>query len=371
MKGTVLITGGGGFIGSHVTTELLRAGYHVRVLDSLVTQVHGDKPGRPEYLHEEAEFILGDVRNPEAVDEALAGVDAVYHFVALVGVGQSMYQISEYTSVNNLGTAVLLERLVKQPVSKLIVASSMSIYGEGLYLTAAGQPCTNAIRTTRQLKAHQWEMLGSDGLPLTPVPTPETKQPSLASVYALSKYDQEQMCLMVGRAYGVPTVALRFFNAYGPFQSLSNPYTGVLAIFASRLMNGQRPIIFEDGEQLRDFVSVYDIARACRLALEVGEARDMVFNVGSGEKISVKEVARKLAKVLGKKIEPEITANCRVGDIRHCFPDISKAQDILKYRPQVSLEDGMVDLAEWLDQQTASDKFNEMRDELSSRGLVV
>ena len=371
MKGTVLITGGAGFIGSHVATELLTAGYHVRVLDSLVTQVHGNDPDRPAYLRKEAEFLLGDVRNPEIVDEALAGVDAVYHFVALVGVGQSMYQMAEYTSVNNLGTAVLLERLVKQPVSKLIVASSMSVYGEGLYLTSGGEPFLHAARTTQQLKAHDWEMIASDGSRLTPVATPESKQPSLASVYALSKYDQEQMCLMVGRAYGVPTVALRFFNAYGPFQSLSNPYTGVLAIFASRLMNGRRPIIFEDGEQLRDFVSVYDVARACRLALEVRAAEDMVFNVGSGVKVSVKDVARKLAKVLGRNLEPEITANYRVGDIRHCFPDIGLAQRVLGYEPQTGLEAGMRDLAEWLERQTAPDRFNEMRDELTSRGLVV
>lgn len=371
MKGTVLITGGAGFIGSHVATELLKAGYHVRVLDSLVTQVHGDAPIRPNYLQKDAEFVLGDVRNPEAVDDALAGVDAVYHFVALVGVGQSMYQMAEYTSVNNLGTALLLERLVKQPVNKLIVASSMSVYGEGLYATDSGQLCMHAVRTPRQLKAHDWEMTARDGAPLRPVPTPESKQPSLASVYALSKYDQEQMCLMVGRAYGVSTVALRFFNAYGPFQSLSNPYTGVLAIFASRLMNGERPIIFEDGEQLRDFVSVYDLARACRLALEVPTAQDMVFNVGSGQKISIKDVAIKLAKVLGSKIEPEITANYRVGDIRHCFPDIGLAQRILGYRPEVTLEHGMLDLAEWLERQTAPDRFDEMRNELTSRGLVV
>ncbi len=371
MRGTVLITGGAGFIGSHVASELLKSGYRVRVLDSLVTQVHGDNPNRPAYLNDEAEFMLGDVRNPETVDEALAGVDAVYHFVALVGVGQSMYQTVEYTSVNNLGTAVLLERLVKKPVSKLIIASSMSVYGEGLYLTSSGEPCMQASRTTEQLKAHNWEMAGPDGSPLIAAPTPESKQPSLASVYALSKFDQEQMCLMVGRAYGVATVALRFFNAYGPFQSLSNPYTGVLAIFASRLMNGKQPIIFEDGQQLRDFVSVYDVAQACRLALETPAAQNMIFNVGSGQKITVKEVAEKLATVLGKNISPEITAEYRVGDIRHCFPDISLARKVLGYEPRVNLEDGMRDLAEWLERQTAPDRFNEMRNELASRGLVV
>ena len=371
MKGTVLITGGAGFIGSHVASELLRKGYQVRVLDSLVTQVHGDKPGRPSYLSKDAELILGDLRNPDVLDEALSGVDAVYHFVALVGVGQSMYQIAEYTSVNNLGTAVLLERLVKNRVSKLIVASSMSVYGEGLYATPDGHPYNNASRSANQLKAHEWEMRTPDGLPLRPVPTPESKQPSLASVYALSKYDQEQMCLMVGRAYGVPTVALRFFNVYGPYQSLSNPYTGVLAIFASRLLNGQRPIIFEDGRQLRDFVSVYDVAQACRLALEVDSARDRVFNIGSGHTITVEGVAKALAKVLGKKMEPEITGNYRVGDIRHCFPDIGLARQILGYEPVVTLEKGMRDLAGWLDQQTAHDRFNEMRAELTARGLVV
>lgn len=371
MKGTVLITGGAGFIGSHVASELLRAGYQVRVLDSLVTQVHGDNPNRPDYLHEDAEFILGDVRNPEILDEALSGVDAVYHFVALVGVGQSMYQIAEYTSVNNLGTAVLLERLVKHRVGKLIVASSMSIYGEGLYVASDGRPYMRACRRTQQLKAHDWEMVTDDGSPLHPVPTPETKQPSLASVYALSKYDQEQMCLIAGRAYGLPTVALRFFNAYGPYQSLSNPYTGVLAIFASRLMNDKRPIIFEDGKQLRDFVSVYDIAQACRLALEAEAAQDLVLNVGSGSAITITDVARKLAKVLGKSIEPEISGKYRVGDIRHCYPDINLARQVLGYKPRVSLEQGMRDLAEWLDRQTAHDRFNEMRDELASRGLVV
>ena len=371
MKGTVLITGGAGFIGSHVASELLKAGYHVRVLDSLVTQVHGELPKRPAYLHNSVDFVLGDVRDPEILDAALTGVDAVYHFVALVGVGQSMYQIAEYTSANNLGTAVLLERLVKHPVKKLIVASSMSVYGEGLYLTPSGEPYARAARTAKQLKAHDWEMTTPEGLPLRPVATPETKQPSFASIYALSKYDQEQMCLIVGRAYGVPTVALRFFNAYGPFQSLSNPYTGVLAIFASRLMNGQRPIIFEDGQQLRDFVSVYDVAQACRLALEVEAAQDVVCNVGSGQSITIREVARKLAKVLGKNIDPEISGKYRVGDIRHCYPDISLAQRILGYKPKVALESGVRDLAEWLEQQTAHDRFNEMRDELASRGLVV
>ena len=371
MKRTVLITGGAGFIGSHLASDLLRAGYHVRVLDSLIAQVHGERRERPGYLHKDVELVVGDVRNSEDVDKVLVGVDAVYHFVALVGVGQSMYQIAEYTSVNNFGTAVLLERLLKHPVKKLIVASSMSVYGEGRYVSDDGVVHDQTIRSTTQLKSRDWEMLAPDGSLLRPVRTPESKQPSLASVYALSKYDQEQMCLIAGRAYGVPTVAVRFFNAYGPYQSLSNPYTGVLAIFASRLMNRQRPIIFEDGQQLRDFVSVYDVAQACRLALETDAARDMVFNVGSGQTTTIMNVARSLAKVLGKNIEPEITGNYRVGDIRHCFPDISLAQRVLGYKPTMTLEKGMRDLAAWLDKQTPHDRFNEMHAELTARGLVV
>jgi dTDP-L-rhamnose 4-epimerase len=313
---------------------------------------------------------VGDVRDNEALEEALSGVDAVYHFVALVGVGQSMYQISEYTSVNNVGTATLLEQLVKRPVDKLIVASSMSVYGEGLYLSPDGQRYDQAIRGADQLKAHQWEMTTPDGLPLRPIATPESKQPSLASVYALSKYDQEQMCLIVGRAYGIPTVALRFFNVYGPHQSLSNPYTGVLAIFGSRLLNEKKPIIFEDGQQLRDFVSVYDIAQACRLALEKDGAKDNVFNIGSGETVTVASIAERLAKVMGKQIEPEISGKYRVGDIRHCFPDITRAREVLGYKPTYKLERGMHELAAWLDRQTADDRFGEMRAELAARGLV-
>ena len=268
MNNTVLITGGAGFIGSHLANELLSHGYRVRALDTLVSQVHGEGQSRPTYLNKEVELILGDVRDPVAVRKALNGVDAVYHFVALVGVGQSMYQIEHYTNVNNLGTAVLMEQIVKRPVAKLIVASSMSIYGEGLYCQASGEVIPGRQRTLDQLRRHDWELRDSAGEVLQPVATPEWKMPSLSSIYALSKYDQEQMALITGRAYGIPTVALRFFNVYGPYQALSNPYTGVLAIFAARLLNNQRPIIFEDGNQQRDFVSVYDIARACRLALE-------------------------------------------------------------------------------------------------------
>ncbi|HVE54503.1 MAG TPA: SDR family NAD(P)-dependent oxidoreductase, partial [Ramlibacter sp.] len=331
----VLITGGAGFIGSHLADELLAQGYEVRVLDSLEPQVHGEARRRPDYLSGDVELVVGDVNDRAKVDHALQGMDAVYHFAAAVGVGQSMYEVAHYTRTNNLGTAVLLEALVQNPVERLVVASSMSLYGEGLYQGASGEPRTVGERTLAQLKAGQWEFTGEDGSVLRPMPTPESKQPALASVYALSKYDQERLCLMVGRAYNIPTVALRFFNAYGPRQALSNPYTGVLAIFAARFLNDNAPAIFEDGLQQRDFVSVYDLARSCRLALETPEAAGEVFNIGSGQPRTVRDIAAKLAKVVGKEhIEPQILGKYRVGDIRHCYADIGKAARMLGFTPQ-------------------------------------
>ena len=367
----ILVTGGAGFIGSHLVDELLQHGYRVRVLDNLSIQVHGAGRQRPGYLNPDVELIIDDIRNPDAVRKALQGVDGVVHFVAMVGVGQSMYELVRYTDVNNLGTAVLLEALIERPVERLLVASSMSIYGEGLYRSADGTLYASVDRTIEQLRGSDWEMRGPQGETLRPVPTPEWKTPSLASVYALSKYDQERMCLIVGGAYGIPSVAMRFFNAYGPNQALSNPYTGVLAIFASRLLNNKSPVIFEDGEQLRDFVSVRDVARSCRLAMEQVKAAGKVFNVGSGVQYTVSEVARRMARILGKDIEPEISGRYRVGDIRHCFPDISLAREVLGYCPEVSLEDGLLDLAAWLEGQIAEDRFIEAKQELAARGLVV
>jgi dTDP-L-rhamnose 4-epimerase len=249
----------------------------------------------------------------------------------------------------------------------------MSIYGEGLYRAADGTTRTAAERSIAALRAADWEVRDAEGAPLTPIPTPESKEPCLASVYALSKYDQERMCLMIGRAYGMDTVALRFFNVFGPNQALSNPYTGVLAIFASRLLNGKPPVIYEDGYQQRDFVSVYDVARACRLALEAPGAPGYVFNVGSGHRYTIRTVAQRMARSLGREhLRPEITGKYRVGDIRHCFADISLARDVLGYRPQVGLEAGLVDLAAWLEKQESFvDRVAQARDELTARGLMV
>lgn len=371
MPNRILITGGAGFIGSHLANELLASGYEVRVFDNLCAQVHGPERKIPAYLSPDVDLQVGDVRDPPAVRKALKGIDAVYHFVASVGVGQSMYQIADYTSVNNMGTAVLLEALLKQKMQRLIVASSMSIYGEGLYKDSKGRISPAVDRTLEQVRAQEWEVCNAAGDILTPVPTPETKQPTLASIYALSKYDQEQMCLMIGRAYQLPAVALRFFNIFGPFQSLSNPYTGVLAIFASRLLNDRAPLINEDGNQKRDFVSVYDVATACRLALEVPEAAGQTFNIASGRQYTIRELGRRITRVLGKDIEPEITGQFRSGDIRHCFADISRARQVLGYAPRIELEGGLVDLAQWLEGQIACDRVAEHRNELAARGLMV
>jgi dTDP-L-rhamnose 4-epimerase len=315
---------------------------------------------------------VGDVRHDRVVRKALCNIDAVFHLAAAVGVGQSMYEIAHYTSVNNLGMAVLLEALTAHPVERLVVASSMSVYGEGLYRLPNDGVSVAVERSAEQLKTHRWEPRNADGQVLEPMPTPEEKQPSIASVYALSKYDQERMCLITGKAYSIPTVALRFFNVFGTRQALSNPYTGVLAIFASRLLNDASPLIYEDGEQLRDFVHVRDVAQACRKALEVEGAAGQVFNIGSGAPRTVKEIAAKLASVLQREdIRPEITGKYRVGDVRHCFADISKARSVLGYEPQVSFEEGLRELAGWLEGQTAFDRVVQARAELDIRGLAI
>jgi dTDP-L-rhamnose 4-epimerase len=367
----VLITGGAGFIGSHVADLLLSQGHEVRLLDCLASQVHGEHR-RPDYLAAEAELMVGDIRDATRVERALAGVDMVIHLAAAVGVGQSMYEIANYTGVNDLGTAVLLDCLAKRPVERLVCASSMSIYGEGLARRSNGETVAPAERTLAQLRRGAWELEDQDGSPLAPLPTPETKTPALTSVYALNKYAQERLCLIAGRAYGIPTVALRFFNVYGPRQALSNPYTGVLAIFAARLLHGRPPLIFEDGEQMRDFVHVSDVANACLLALRSPQAPGQVLNVGSGIGRSISSVAEDLARVMGKdRIRAHITGKYRAGDIRHCFADINRARAVLGFSPMMSFDTGMQQLAEWLAGQQAEDRVEGATADLERRGLVA
>jgi dTDP-L-rhamnose 4-epimerase len=367
----VVITGGAGFIGSHVADALLACGYQVSLFDNLAPQVHGASRQPPSYLNGDAELIIGDITDPLAVERVLRGADMVVHLASAVGVGQSMYDIAPYVQTNELGTAVLMQALANRPVARLVVASSMSIYGEGLYRSAEGRMVEVDQRTLDQLKRGDWNLRDEEDQPLEPVPTPEEKLPSLTSIYALNKYAQERMSLITGQAYGIPTVALRFFNVFGPNQALSNPYTGVLAIFAARLLNGRPPLVFEDGFQRRDFVHVTDVARACRLALETPHVND-VFNIGSGQSRSIASVARDLAKVMGRSdLSPTITGKYRAGDIRHCFADIGKSRALLGFEPQIMFEDGLGELARYLADQIAEDRAEAATAELQRRGLVA
>lgn len=371
MGETVLITGGAGFIGSAVTRELLARGNNIRVLDSLIEQVHGDHD-RPEDFPGDAELIRGDIRNKDVVARSLKGVDSVVHLAAEVGVGQSMYEAERYTSVNETGSAVLFEALIDHPVRRVITASSMSIYGEGLYEDPDGNLVQNAERAGRVLEADGWDPLDSRGRPLRPVPTPEWKQPSLSSIYALGKYVQERQTLIMTRAYGMEGACLRLFNVYGPGQALSNPYTGVLAIFSSRLSNGQRPLVFEDGGQRRDFVHVGDVARAFSDALVHPDVNGQVLNIGSGQSRSVTEVARSIARAMNRNdIEPEVVGKSRIGDIRHCFCDGSKAAEVIGFRAEKDFDEGLAELSEWVAGQDAQDRVDLARAELEARGLVA
>ena len=370
----VLITGGAGFVGSHLADGLLAAGHRVRVLDDLTPQVHENGP--PSYLSADVQLVVGDVRDPNLLREVLQGVDVIFHFAATVGVGQSMYEISRYMSVNTQGTAELLQAILdtKMRPEKLIVASSMSIYGEGRYVcTLCSQPAFPRVRGGSQLRKGQWELRCDQCAgELRPEATDETKPSEINSIYALSKRDQEELCLMYGRTYDLPVTALRFFNIYGTRQALSNPYTGVAAIFASRLLNNQAPLVFEDGEQQRDFVNVHDIVRANMLAMERPESDGEVINIGCGKPITIRRVAEILATALGKpELAPVITNKYRSGDIRHCFADLSKAQRLLGYEPRVAHEEGFRELAAWLAHQRADDKAETMLQELSTYGLTA
>ena len=371
-KKRVLVTGGAGFVGSHLVDALLHQGHSVRVYDNLTPQVHSD--GLPGYFAHSVEFVEGDMRHQERVREAVRNMDVVFHLAAAVGVGQSMYEISHYMGANTQGTANLLQALLdtRCGVEKLIVASSMSIYGEGKYLCPTCGETAPPPRPLSQLKQKNWEALCPlCGAALKPVPTDESKPLQCTSIYALSKKDQEEMTLLFGRTYEVPVVALRYFNIYGSRQALSNPYTGVAAIFASRLMNGNPPLVFEDGQQRRDFVSVHDVVAANLLAMECPQADGVALNIGSGQPITIQGVAEELAKALGTEIPAQITGKYRAGDIRHCFADISAAEKVLGYRPRVRFGEGIQELVQWLGSQKAVDRSAEAVERLTLYGLAA
>jgi dTDP-L-rhamnose 4-epimerase len=365
-----LVTGGAGFIGSHLVSALVDRGDDVVVLDALESQVHdGQQPPIPEG----ATLIVGNVGDEAAADRALEGVDRVVHLAAAVGVGQSQYEIDRYVRLNTMATATFLERMVvaERRPKRLVVASSMSIYGEGGYECSEHGPMAPPPRAEEQLLARQWEALCPNcGRTLLPIPTSETKPLIPTSVYAITKRDHEELCLVVGGAYEIPAVALRFFNVYGPGQALSNPYTGVAAIFASRLLNGRAPVIFEDGEQSRDFIHVSDIVRGILLALESDDAVGHAVNLGTGRPTTVLGIAQVLGKGLGVDVEPDLTGQYRSGDIRHCIANPSKAEELMGFKAAVTFEDGMRDLCTWLEDQEAVDRVERATLELAARGLA-
>lgn len=369
----VLVTGGAGFIGSHVADALLSHGHRVRVFDCLEAQVHSTT-SLPAYLSPDVELCCGDVRDRTGLATALEGVQVVFHFAAMVGVGQSQYQIARYTATNVMGTATLLDILATQKhgVRKLVVASSMSIYGEGLYRRPSdGQMVTPSLRAESQLAAGDFELRDPDtGEVLQPLPTPETKPALCTSIYALNKRDQEEYSLLFGRTYGLPVTACRFFNVYGPRQSLSNPYTGVAAIFMSRIKNDHPPLIFEDGRQTRDFIDVRDVARACVMLMEDASADGQALNIGTGRPTSIRELAEMLITLSGKALRPEVIHRYRRGDVRHCYADVSQAQ-ARGFRADISLEDGLAHLMRWADHIEATDRVEAAHDELATRGLIT
>jgi len=371
----VLVTGGAGYIGSHLVDGLVAGGYDVVVLDSLVPQVHRSGTW-PSYVNARARYVRGDVRDREALQPLVLQSDAVVHFAAAVSVGQSMYEVDRYVDINTRGTALLLDVLVNQRhhVQKVIVASSIGVYGEGAYECRACGPQAPGLRSADQLAARQWEQrCPRCGAELRSVPTPESKPLYRDSIYSMTKYHQEEMVLLIGKTYGIPAVAPRFFNVYGPRQSLSNPYAGVAAIFLSRLLNDRPPVVFEDGGQLRDFVSIHDVVRCLLLMLEKPGADFLPVNVGSGRTVTILEIARTLGSLLGKSIDPQVTNQGRMFDIRHNTADITLARDRLGHTPTVSLDEGLAELIEWArtSPDGAVDMFDRALAELKQKGLLV
>jgi dTDP-L-rhamnose 4-epimerase len=372
----VLITGGAGFIGSNLALKLLTKGYQVTVLDNLSPQIHGeDLTKSPLYnsIKDKVHFVLGSVLSYEDWKKALNDVDVVVHLAAETGTGQSMYEIEKYTDVNVKGTSIFLDILAneKHSVKKMIVASSRSIYGEGKYRCAEHGIVYPTERVDADMAKGTFEckcpVCGSD---IELMPTDETSLIHPSSIYGITKQVQEQMFLVMGKSLGIPAVAFRYQNVYGAGQSLSNPYTGILSIFSTRIKNGNSITIFEDGLESRDFVYVDDVVDATILGIEKDEANYDIFNVGLGEAISVLRVANTLKQAYHTEVEISVSGNYRLGDIRHNYADLTKVKSLLGFEPKVSFDDGIARFTAWVNQQEVQqDTYEKSVEEMKAKGL--
>jgi len=373
----ILVTGGCGFIGSRLVSRLLGLGHSVVVLDNLSPQIHGALPNLSLSWATAAtvRIVRGDIATGEGLDAALDGVEAIAHLAAETGTGQSMYQIARYNAVNTQGTALLLERMIalKSPVKRFVLSSSRSIYGEGSYIcTRCSAPQTPMTRVRAHMEGGQWEPLcGRCQGTLEPVATREDAPIRPASIYAATKAAQEDLVRIACDAAGVPAVALRFQNVYGEGQSLKNPYTGIISIFSTRIRRSLSLPIYEDGLESRDFIHVDDVVGALAQSLLQPLSGYGVFNIGAGEPTSVITLARVLAKVMGSSIEPVVTGEFRMGDIRHCYADITAARDMIGFTPTIGLEEGLRRFAAWaLAEPLEEDRLDRAVTELKARGLM-
>lgn len=374
---SILITGGAGFIGTHLARIALEAGHKVRIFDNLSPQVHG---GESNYVAPTgAEFVFGDVTVSSEIQRALFGVDTVIHLAAETGTGQSMYEIERYYRVNVQGTAALFDILANtdHDVENVVLGSSRSVYGEGAYLCRTCDPSGARryppARTAAQLAAHQWTSLCPECAgKIEPTATREEDRLDPASIYAATKLAQEELVRVACRALGIAHAILRFQNVFGEGQSLRNPYTGILSIFSTRIRLGQSLPIFEDGEETRDFVHVEDVAHALLRSIERPIAEGVTLNVGSGQPTSIMNVARLLAKIMKSDIQPHVTGEYRIGDIRHNFADVSQLRNVLGYYPRISVEDGMRRFSEWVETQPIpEDLLARANAELKARKLMA
>ncbi|MBC7752355.1 MAG: NAD-dependent epimerase/dehydratase family protein [Candidatus Saccharibacteria bacterium] len=376
-KKTILITGGLGFIGTNLAISLAEStGYDICLYDNLSPQIHGVIPIiDPRLLQfENIKIIRADVNNLSALTDCLTIADVIVHLAAETGTAQSMYQIAHYNNVNSQATAQMLDFLANNPhsVKKIVLASSRSIYGEGAYRCETHGTVYPTARTADQLYKQQWDpVCPVCQSSIQPIATPESARPSPASIYAATKYAQEDLIRIAGDCLNISTTILRFQNVYGAGQSLNNPYTGILSIFSTRIRRGMSLPIFEDGAESRDFIHVNDIVHAIRLAIEHTSIRSETFNVGSGQPTSVLEIANTLVDAFKGNIRPHVTGQYRLGDIRHCYADLSLIKTTLGFEPKVTLQQGIEDFAIWvLSQPLPEDGLDKANEQLKMRKMM-